>query len=284
MENSNSDSQSSEPNNPNNIHNIDAVGSIGGEVPTNSDKVYRYVNQQGAIEDIAQSGIVRNANSAGVKKGKNRWGDNVYWHRGAEGFKKPVNTGFVVEAPYSVASQRQVRAEDITGVYQNRMGKLTNLLEEDEIENRPRRSRGFSGEQSENKNISYRIGILGILFLLGFAFSLDLMEAILSLLIPGVGGYIKDFASYIIFPFLFWIFKIPFWKGNKRIQKMSTMIIGALIALIPVVSDVLPELTISVFVTIMYSRIEDKLGVQGKFLQKKSKILTAKRVREKIRR
>jgi hypothetical protein len=133
-------------------------------------------------------------------------------------------------------------------------------------------------------SVVYRIGILGTLFLVGFAFSLDLIEAILSLFIPGVGGYIKDFASYIIFPFLFWFFKIPFWKGNKRIQKMSTMIIGAIIALIPIVSDVLPELTISVFVTIMYSRVEDRLGVQGKFLQKNPKILTAKRVREKVRR
>ncbi len=154
-------------------------------------------------------------------------------------------------------------------------------LESEIEETRPPRRRINS---SAVTSVTYRVGILGILFLVSLAFSFDLIELILSIVLPVVGGYIKDFASYIIFPFFFGLLGIPFWKGNKRVQKMTTMIVGYLVALIPGVSDVLPELTISVCVTIMYSRIEDKLGVQGKLLQKKSKILTAKRVREKVRR
>lgn len=130
--------------------------------------------------------------------------------------------------------------------------------------------------------VKYRVGLFSILFLVGFAAFFDLLELILSLFTAGAGGYIKDFASYIVFPALFWLFKIPFWKGNKRIQKITTMIVGAIVALIPVVSDILPELTIAVIITIMYSRVEDKMGTQGQMLQKNPNIVRSRRVRPKI--
>jgi Na+/proline symporter len=133
------------------------------------------------------------------------------------------------------------------------------------------------------KKVKYRVGFFIGAFLIGLAFVFDVVEAILSLVLAGVGGYIKDFASIILFPILFLIFKIPFWKGNKKVEKISTNIIGFIVALIPFLSDVLPELTISVIITIMYSRIEDKLGIQGNLLQPNPKITRYKRVRPKIR-
>lgn len=279
-------SQTGGENNPNRIFDMSPLAGLNREskTPTSEEKVYRNVSGQGAIEDIHNSGVVRNAHDAGVKKGKNRWGNNVYWTRGKEGMDHSVQDGsFLIEAPHSVASQRQVRAEDITGVYQNRMGKVVNLLENNQIQNRPRRSRGFSGEQAKPSSIKYRIGIFSSIFLILFAGLFDLIELLLSLFLAAVGGYIKDFASILLFPILFSIFKIPFWKGSKKTQKINTMLVGYLIALVPILSDIVPELAISVAVTIFYSRVEDRLGIQGKLLEKNPKIITSKRIRQKIR-
>ncbi|MEY4440790.1 MAG: hypothetical protein RLY49_416 [Candidatus Parcubacteria bacterium] len=133
--------------------------------------------------------------------------------------------------------------------------------------------------------VKYRVGFFIGGFLIILAFVFDIIEAILALFTVGVGSYIKDFAEIIVFPILFWIFKIPFWKGNKRVAKITASIVTVLVSLIPFVSDILPELTIGVFVTILYSRVEDRLGLEGKFLSgnPNSKITRFKRERPKIR-
>jgi predicted branched-subunit amino acid permease len=137
----------------------------------------------------------------------------------------------------------------------------------------------------EKSKIKYRAGFFIGGFLITLAFVFDIVEAILALFTAGVGSYVKDFAEIIVFPILFWIFKIPFWKGNKRVAKITASIVTVLVSLIPFVSDILPELTIGVLVTILYSRVEDRLGLDGKLLggNPNSKITRFKRERQKIR-
>ncbi len=137
----------------------------------------------------------------------------------------------------------------------------------------------------EKSKIKYRVGFFIGGFLIALAFMFDIVEAILSLFTAGVGGYIKDFAEVIVFPFLFWICKIPFWKGQKRSAKLVTAVATFIVSLIPFVSDVIPELTVGVIVTIIYSRVEDRLGIQGKLLQgnPNSKVTRFRRERPKIR-
>ncbi len=116
--------------------------------------------------------------------------------------------------------------------------------------------------------------------LVSLAAILDLAEIILSLLSVGIGGFVKDIASWL-FIGIFWMLKAPFWKGNKWIAKMTTMTATFLIGIIPVFSDFLPELTIGILATIIYTRIEDRLGSKIRSVRAMNdKIVRFKRERE----
>ncbi len=135
------------------------------------------------------------------------------------------------------------------------------------------------GQAAEKKEIKYRISLPVGFLLVALAAVLDLVEIILSLLTVGVGGFVKDFASWL-FIGIFWMLKAPFWKGNKWIAKMTTMTATFLIGLIPVLSDFLPELTIGILATIIYTRIEDRLGSQIRAVREMNdKIVRFKRER-----
>ncbi len=140
-------------------------------------------------------------------------------------------------------------------------------------------------EKEPRQKIKYRVGFFIGGFLLTLALTFDIAEIALAIFTLEIGSYVKDFAEFIVFPFLFWIFKIPFWKGNKRVQKIITAIITAIVSLTPILGDVMPELVVGVFITIMYSRIEDRLGIEGKLLSTNpnSKITRMRRTRTKIR-
>lgn len=116
----------SEKHNPNSIGEII---SIGKDLPTTPDKVYRSVSTKDAIDDIEKSGIVRNKQSAGLVE-KSRWGERVFWSRGAEGkYHNVSQNGYVIEAPLSVAQERIVTKEDITAIYtKNEDGEVINIL------------------------------------------------------------------------------------------------------------------------------------------------------------
>lgn len=100
-----------------NPNSVGELISMGTDLPTYPDKAYRSVKTKEAIDDIENSGIVRNRQSAGVVK-KSRWGERVFWSRGKEGKFHPIFQGtFVIEAPLSVVEERVVTKEDITAIY-----------------------------------------------------------------------------------------------------------------------------------------------------------------------
>jgi hypothetical protein len=111
-----------------NPNSIGELISVGRDIPTSPDKVYRQVNGAEAIEDLQESGVVRNKQSAGVVE-KNRWGAAVYWSRGEEGRYHGVPEGsYVIEAPLSVASEREVASADVTAIYtKNERGEVVNI-------------------------------------------------------------------------------------------------------------------------------------------------------------
>lgn len=123
----NDDLAEAEPN-PNSIGEL---LSIGKDLPTRPDSVYRSVRGEAAIEDLFAHGAVRNAFSAGAKE-NSRWGDKIFWSRGGEGkFHVVQKDGYVIEAPYEVASRRAVTREDVTAIYSKQEGdRVVDVLPE----------------------------------------------------------------------------------------------------------------------------------------------------------
>jgi len=113
-----------------NPNSIGEVLSIGRDLPTSPDKVYRSVGTKEAIDDIETSGIVRNKQSAGLIE-KSRWGERVFWSKGSEGKYHSISrNGYVIEAPLKVAEEGIVKKEDITAIYtKNENGEVVDILE-----------------------------------------------------------------------------------------------------------------------------------------------------------
>jgi len=114
-----------------NPNSIGELLSIGKDLPTSPDKVYRSVGTKEAVDDIENSGVVRNKQSAGLVE-KSRWGERVFWSKGAEGKYHPVSeNGYVIEAPLSVAEERAVTNEDVTAIYTKKEnGEVFDILEQ----------------------------------------------------------------------------------------------------------------------------------------------------------
>jgi len=114
-----------------NPNSIGELLGVGRDLPTAPDKVYRSVGTREAIDDIENSGIVRNKQSAGLVE-RSRWGERVFWSKGDEGKYHPISQNtYVIEAPLSVAQERIVTKEDITAIYtKNEVGVVVNILEE----------------------------------------------------------------------------------------------------------------------------------------------------------
>lgn len=88
---------------------------IGAQVvPERSDSVYRQVTER-AVDDLAQSGVVRGAKTA-LGEGKTS-GDTVYWNRGEDGKGSTLGQGFVIEAPVDAAANGWVTADQVRGIY-----------------------------------------------------------------------------------------------------------------------------------------------------------------------
>jgi hypothetical protein len=111
---------------PKNPNSIGEMMNLTKDLPTSPDKVYRSVRDMAAIDDLIESGVVRNAQSAGVKT-QSRWDDKVFWSRGEAG-KFHIVSGVVIEAPYDIASKRAVTKDDVTGVFKkNEEGRVENI-------------------------------------------------------------------------------------------------------------------------------------------------------------
>ncbi len=113
-----------------NPNSIGEIISVSKDVETSPDKVYRSVKDWAAIDDLMESGVVRNTQSAGLVE-KNRWGDKVYWSQGGEGKYHIVQAdGYLIEAPYDIASERQITVDDLTALYhKTKDGEIKNILD-----------------------------------------------------------------------------------------------------------------------------------------------------------
>jgi hypothetical protein len=118
-----------------NPNSIGELLSVGRDLPTRSDSVYRSVRDREAINDLMACGFVRNAQSAGRVQAS-RWGDRIFWSRGVDGKHHPVQKhGYVIEAPFAVAQERVVTRDDITAIYtKNERGEVFDILKKKEGE------------------------------------------------------------------------------------------------------------------------------------------------------
>ncbi len=149
---------------PQNPNSIGEIISFGKDLPTRPDMVYRSVRGRAAVDDINSSGIVRNAQSAGVTE-KSRWGERVFWSQGAEGKYHIVGEdSFVIEAPLAIARERVVTKEDITSIYtKNETGTVIDILKEQkELEQRieaDRQDERKANDETELRVVRSRLGL-----------------------------------------------------------------------------------------------------------------------------
>ena len=95
-------------------------------VQESSDSVYRQMDANG-VNDLAESGIVRGAYTAG-KRSKTS-GHTTYWNNGESGQASTIGQGFTIEAPRADAEAGWVTADKITGVYtRDRDGLAKNII------------------------------------------------------------------------------------------------------------------------------------------------------------
>lgn len=95
-------------------------------VPESSENVYRQTTEEG-IADLAVSGIVRGAKTAGAQSKTNS--HTTYWNAGEDGKGSTLGQGFVIEAPMEAASQGWVTADKVTGVYaRDSDGTVKNII------------------------------------------------------------------------------------------------------------------------------------------------------------
>ncbi len=94
--------------------------------------VYRSVNTYAAVEDLETSGVVRNKQSAGLVT-ESRWGEKVFWSKGAEGKYHAISENvYVIVAPLSVAQERTVLKEDIVAIYTKaESGEVVDILKKE---------------------------------------------------------------------------------------------------------------------------------------------------------
>jgi hypothetical protein len=97
-------------------------------VPESGDSIYRQINENGVM-DLAESGIVRGAKTAGAEAKTN--GHTTYWNQGEAGKGSTLGQGLVIEAPVSEGAESWVTADKITGIYtKDSDGQVKNILPE----------------------------------------------------------------------------------------------------------------------------------------------------------
>ena len=97
------------------------------EIPMKDNSVYRQVHEA-AVEDLANSGVVRNPYTAGVKE-QSRWKDRVFWNGGEDGKSTQLGNRMVIEADKQAASEGWVTADKVSAVYaRDSDGQVKNIL------------------------------------------------------------------------------------------------------------------------------------------------------------
>lgn len=100
---------------------------VAGELPMSSGNVYRQVGLE-AVQDLAESGIVRNGSTAQGEPHK-RWGHRVFWNNGVDG--KQISTGgrFIIESTKEAVADGWVTADKVVGIHtRTQSGEVINIL------------------------------------------------------------------------------------------------------------------------------------------------------------
>lgn len=87
-----------------------------GDVPMSADNVYRQVHAS-AIEDLAETGVVRGQYTATNGEHAQTSSHATYWHDGKEGTNVSLGGRFVIEASKEAAETGWVKASDVRGIY-----------------------------------------------------------------------------------------------------------------------------------------------------------------------
>ena len=120
--------ENAEKKNPNSIGEL--LGFRQGDIETFPNRVYRSVQDVAAIDDLVACGFVRNKQSAGLTE-NSRWGEKVFWSRGAEEkYHNVQDGGYVIEAPFVIASERTVTIDDVTAIYHKKGDEVIDVLDE----------------------------------------------------------------------------------------------------------------------------------------------------------
>lgn len=117
-------------------------GKLTNSLPTsNPTFIQRGVGTQEAIDDLLNTGIVRNRQSAGLPS-KNRWGEKVYW--GEEGSPLASNKFNIIAKNSKGLANRPVSAKDIKDILvKNEQGHYTSLPNWQERINKPHWLKGY---------------------------------------------------------------------------------------------------------------------------------------------
>jgi hypothetical protein len=112
--------------NPNNVGGL-AIPFKSGEISTQPGMVYRQVGLE-AVQDLAQSGIVRNGATARGESHR-RWGHRVFWSEGKEGAFINTSGRAVMVAPKSATEAGWVTANQLHSIYTRAgSGELIDLM------------------------------------------------------------------------------------------------------------------------------------------------------------
>lgn len=115
------------------LDNPNSAGSgffVGHDVTTRTGNVYRQVGTE-AIDDLGQSGIVRNGATAQGQPHR-RWGHKVFWHQGKDGKELGVGGRTIIEADGEAAAKGWVTADQVKGIYaKDTDGRVKNILPSD---------------------------------------------------------------------------------------------------------------------------------------------------------
>lgn len=117
-------------------------GSLKNDIPlSNPEFIQRGVGTQEAIDDILNTGIVRNRQSAGLPS-KNRWGEKVYW--GEKDSPLASNKFNIIAKNSNGLENRPVTAQDIQDILvRNEQGNYTSLPNWQEQINKPHWLKGY---------------------------------------------------------------------------------------------------------------------------------------------
>lgn len=207
---------------------------------------------RGAAGAAAKKGVQTAGRSAGsaAKKGLQTEGRNITRTRR----NSSLDDSFNRRAKPSTATRQG-------GTVRGRIDAQTKQFvpyDQDEGEEFPQ------GSTTKKEKQGPKIGLVASFFLLYLALVTEVLEFALDAAgtsAAGVGvliGILIDLIRWVLLPVIFIFLGAPFWKGRKAKKKMTAMLSGLIIELVPWLGGVAPATLISVASTIYITNKEAK--------------------------